>query len=107
MPRLGRGLPEAQQLSRIFLMVTDTAYSQTAPEVLGKNVLKQLLLRCKETLGEQFLLMAGFIMPWYLDFRTTIISNRNFARNKNRGATLEKLLITTYMTVNVRVIQTE
>ena len=77
------GQPGSCSKPCILLVVPDTPYSKETPVILGTNILHDFLSDCKEHFGEQFLQKAHLFTPWYLCFRSMVITDRELKRNKN------------------------
>ena len=70
--------------SCLFLVVPDTRYNSRVPVLLGTNILSQLLKECQNFNGSRFLQKAALHTPWYLAFRSMVLSERELDKNHGR-----------------------
>lgn len=80
------GLPKAGKQDSLFLIVPDTKFSARTPVIIGTNILTELMKQCQENFGTQFLQRAKLQTPWYLCFRTMVLTDREVRKNDGRIA---------------------
>ncbi len=59
-----------------FLVVPKTAYSEDVLVLLGTNVLRPLMQKCRERYGPSFLQKKVTATPWWLAFRAMCLQER-------------------------------
>ena len=100
--------PEMPEVSECFplLVVPKTAYNEEVPVLLGMNVLRPLMEKCREKFGPRYLQKKVTATPWWLAFRTTTQQDRQCNRFDGRVgmvkcATVETVRIPANGRVNI------
>ena len=70
------GLNSDDNFPCIFLVVPTTEYHETAPLLLGTNILRVLLEHTKSNHGIRFLQEAKLHTPWFLAFRCLTLRDK-------------------------------
>ena len=78
------GLNSDDNFPCIFLVVPTTEYHETAPLLLGTNILRVLLEHTKSNHGIRFLQEAKLHTPWFLAFRCLTLRDKELARNNDK-----------------------
>lgn len=68
----------------VFLVVPDTDYNRKVPVLLGTNILKPVMEKCKEDNGARFLQKMAASTPWWLTFRCLQLQDKALTRTKGR-----------------------
>lgn len=82
------GIPLEHTQHCLFLVVPRSNYSDRVPVLLGTNILKQYMTRCRDDIGEKYLQNAALFTPWYLAFRCMTLREKTLKKNNNRLATV-------------------